>query len=733
MKSFESRRFRWPTNYSQIMDKQDLNETYNLARERSNTWPSSHVGHFQANIHNHHPQSQQQHRNFITDSYRYSNDPYAHFVYSPNFSPLSASQCSSTLGLSLISESNESLASAASSTLTVSADDLGSNAALNGAGSQWPQSNQRLPFNTDTASSGRATFMNQPTVTYRSGHPSYVELITQAILTSTEQRMTLAEIYDWMVKNVDAFKNQRNLHSSTGWKNSVRHNLSLHSRFKRVKRNGMDKPSWWTVDLTEEAKRYRTSATKHPKNVKSAVQTTPVGQIRSWSHNDPSSSNSPKRMMGISGQNSLMNATNTVAITTVNATSCDSLYSSTSSSSAAASRDNSFSSSFRPSVLSNGDRKFSVDDPIGCDTSDYSSASINNNFSADLMIDNPNNIPDGGPTDVQCSLRDLLSSSFKLSNGDHYHNDDPYSLSLTSGLAQAITAGLGTEYAQYGTTGASRWPHGHAFPLNNFSASDSSYTKALQQQSKKAAEAHKIKREFDQSFSSGDNNMTNTLIEDGEQTLRVTMLSGNEQQVSIPAPVPLKIFVQDEKQCQTEADELNKNLWRQLMINSNSNSMMNNSMILSSAANVIPIDTPTHFFPDKLSDNKTFDNFANASLFNDHLTAHQRVNSDELCRLLLTNSSSTTTITGDKMLCGVNENSLDNASSASVATMINTRAFLTDCNRTPSAAANAPPVVVNSSYANTTRCQTAAAAATNVGPLWSTWLNSVDDAVEFSN
>jgi len=49
------------------------------------------------------------------------------------------------------------------------------------------------------------------------------------------------------------------------FQNSVRHNLSLHGRFKRVKRNGMDKPSWWTVDVNEEAKRYRTGGSHRQK------------------------------------------------------------------------------------------------------------------------------------------------------------------------------------------------------------------------------------------------------------------------------------------------------------------------------------------------------------------------------------------------------------------------------------------------------------------------------------
>lgn len=80
------------------------------------------------------------------------------------------------------------------------------------------------------------------------GNMSYADLITQAIESSPEKRLTLAQIYDWMVKNVNYFKDKGDSNSSAGWKNSIRHNLSLHSKFKRTQNEGTGKSSWWTIN-----------------------------------------------------------------------------------------------------------------------------------------------------------------------------------------------------------------------------------------------------------------------------------------------------------------------------------------------------------------------------------------------------------------------------------------------------------------------------------------------------
>lgn len=80
------------------------------------------------------------------------------------------------------------------------------------------------------------------------GNLSYAELIAKAIASSAEQRLTLSEIYDWMIKYVPFFRNKVDRISSAGWKNSIRHNLSLHNRFKRVQSEGTGKSSWWMLN-----------------------------------------------------------------------------------------------------------------------------------------------------------------------------------------------------------------------------------------------------------------------------------------------------------------------------------------------------------------------------------------------------------------------------------------------------------------------------------------------------
>ncbi len=50
------------------------------------------------------------------------------------------------------------------------------------------------------------------------GRMSYSELITLAIQSSSEKRMTLAQIYEWMIQNFDYFRERAQVASSAGWK-----------------------------------------------------------------------------------------------------------------------------------------------------------------------------------------------------------------------------------------------------------------------------------------------------------------------------------------------------------------------------------------------------------------------------------------------------------------------------------------------------------------------------------
>ncbi|XP_052002519.1 forkhead box protein O1-like [Xyrauchen texanus] len=106
------------------------------------------------------------------------------------------------------------------------------------------------------------------------GNQSYAELITRAIESTPDKRLTLSQIYDWMVRHVPYFKDKGDSNSSAGWKNSIRHNLSLHTCFIRVQNEGTGKSSWWMLNpeggKLGKAQRRRTvsmdNSTKYLKN-----------------------------------------------------------------------------------------------------------------------------------------------------------------------------------------------------------------------------------------------------------------------------------------------------------------------------------------------------------------------------------------------------------------------------------------------------------------------------------
>jgi len=85
------------------------------------------------------------------------------------------------------------------------------------------------------------------------GNFSYSQIIAQAIQTSSEKRLTLSQIYDWMVANIPYFQDRSDQSSSAGWKNSIRHNLSLHQKFVKVQNEGPGKSSWWMINPEKPA------------------------------------------------------------------------------------------------------------------------------------------------------------------------------------------------------------------------------------------------------------------------------------------------------------------------------------------------------------------------------------------------------------------------------------------------------------------------------------------------
>lgn len=59
------------------------------------------------------------------------------------------------------------------------------------------------------------------------GNLSYADLITKAIESAPDKRLTLSQIYDWMVRSIPYFKDKGDSNSSAGWKVRVVPPLSL--------------------------------------------------------------------------------------------------------------------------------------------------------------------------------------------------------------------------------------------------------------------------------------------------------------------------------------------------------------------------------------------------------------------------------------------------------------------------------------------------------------------------
>ncbi|KXJ79098.1 hypothetical protein RP20_CCG002422 [Aedes albopictus] len=78
---------------------------------------------------------------------------------------------------------------------------------------------------------------------------SYINMIVMAIKDSPHRRRTLSEIYKYLQSKYDFFNGEYN-----GWKNSVRHNLSLNECFKKLPKE-CGKPGkghYWTIDASAE-------------------------------------------------------------------------------------------------------------------------------------------------------------------------------------------------------------------------------------------------------------------------------------------------------------------------------------------------------------------------------------------------------------------------------------------------------------------------------------------------
>ncbi|KAI0104890.1 hypothetical protein F4776DRAFT_647706 [Hypoxylon sp. NC0597] len=81
-------------------------------------------------------------------------------------------------------------------------------------------------------------------------HFSYAQMITQAIMSTSEEKLNLAGIYQYITKNYAYYRHQ----PPSGWQNSIRHNLSLNKSFMKAPRSTDEPGKGMKWEIVPEAR-----------------------------------------------------------------------------------------------------------------------------------------------------------------------------------------------------------------------------------------------------------------------------------------------------------------------------------------------------------------------------------------------------------------------------------------------------------------------------------------------